>query len=136
VRAVWKVVPWMEQQGGGAILHVTSIAGLEAGWGTPYAAAKAALITHAKTIAATLATKGIRVNTVAPGSIEFPGGGWEKTRLTNPERYAKVLVNVPSGRFGTPEEVAAAAVFLCSARASWISGQTLVVDGVQHKGIF
>jgi 3-oxoacyl-[acyl-carrier protein] reductase len=94
------------------------------------------LITHAKTLAAQLAPKGIRVNTVAPGSIEFPGGGWEKTKTTNPARYQGILNNIPFGRLGTPEEVAAAAVFLCSARASWISGVTLAVDGVQHKGVY
>lgn len=72
VRATWKVIPWMEAQGAGAILHVTSIAALESGWGAPYAAAKAALVTHAKTLAATLAPKGIRINCVAPGSIGVP----------------------------------------------------------------
>ena len=136
VRATWKVIPWMEAQGAGAIVHITSIAALESGWGAPYAAAKAALITHAKTLAATLAPKGIRINCVAPGSIEFPGGGWERARLTNPARYEGILRNIPFGRLGSPEEVAAAAVFLCSARASWISGVNLVVDGMQHKGIF
>ena len=84
VRASWKVVPWMEDHGGGEIVHVSSIAGMEAGWAPAYAAAKAALISHAKTLANTLALKGIRVNCVALGSIEFPGGRWEQTKKSNP----------------------------------------------------
>jgi 3-oxoacyl-[acyl-carrier protein] reductase len=78
VRASWKVVPWMEEQGGGVIIHISSISGVEAGSSPAYAAVKAALISHSKTLANALAPKGIRVNCVAPGSIEFPGGGWER----------------------------------------------------------
>ena len=134
IRASWKVVPWMEDHGGGAIVHVSSIAGMEAGWAPAYAAAKAALISHAKTLANTLAPKGIRVNCVAPGSIEFPGGRWEQSKQRNPQWYEAIRRSIPFGRLGTPEEVAAAVVFLSSSRASWISGITLAVDGVQHKG--
>jgi 3-oxoacyl-[acyl-carrier protein] reductase len=134
VRASWKVVPWMEEHGGGAIVHISSIAGMEAGWAPAYAAAKAALISHAKTLANTLAPKGIRVNCVAPGSIEFPGGRWEQNKQRNPQRYGAIRRSIPFGRLGTPEEVAAAVVFLSSSRASWISGITLAVDGVQYKG--
>ena len=134
VRASWKVVPWMEEHGGGAIIHISSIAAMEAGWAPAYAAAKAALISHAKTLANTLAPKGIRVNCVAPGSIEFPGGRWEQTKQRNPQRYEAIRRSIPFGRLGTPEEIAAAVVFLSSSRASWISGITLAVDGAQHKG--
>jgi len=134
VRASWKVVPWMEDHGGGAIIHISSIAGMEAGWPPAYAAAKAALISHAKTMANTLAPKGIRVNCVALGSIEFPGGRWEQTKQRNPQWYEAIRRSIPFGRLGTPEEVAAAVVFLSSSRASWISGITLAIDGVQHKG--
>jgi 3-oxoacyl-[acyl-carrier protein] reductase len=134
VRASWKVVPWMEKHGGGAIVHVSSIAGMEAGWAPAYAAAKAALISHAKTMANTLAPKGIRVNCVALGSIEFPGGRWEQAKQQAPQRYEAIRRSIPFGRLGTPEEVAAAVVFLSSSRASWISGITLAVDGAQHKG--
>jgi len=134
VRASWKVVPWMEEHGGGVIVHISSTAGMEAGWSPAYAAAKAALISHAKTLANTLAPKGIRVNCIAPGSIEFPGGRWEQTKQRNPQRYEAIHRSIPFGRLGTAEEVAAAVVFLSSSRASWISGITLAVDGVQHKG--
>jgi 3-oxoacyl-[acyl-carrier protein] reductase len=71
---------------------------------------------------------------VALGSIEFPGGRWEQNRQRNPQRYETIRRSIPFGRLGTPEEVAAAVVFLSSSRASWISGVTLAVDGVQHKG--
>ena len=134
VRASWKVIPWFEEAGGGAIVHISSTSGLEAGSPPAYAAAKAALMSHSKTLAAQLAAKGIRVNCVAPGSIEFPGGMWETIRKVNAPVYDSILSTIPSGRLGTPEEVANAVVFLASARASWISGVTLSVDGVQHKG--
>jgi 3-oxoacyl-[acyl-carrier protein] reductase len=85
-------------------------------------------------MAAQLAPKGIRVNCVAPGSIQFPGGLWETIQKVNTPMYESIRESIPFGRLGTPEEVAAAVVFLASERASWISGVTLAVDGVQHKG--
>ena len=134
VRATAKVTPWIEEAGGGSVIHVSSISGLEAGSPPAYAAVKAALVSHAKTMAAQLAPKGIRVNCVAPGSIEFPGGFWEMIRGANPAMYEGIRAAIPFGRLGTPEEVANAVVFLASERASWIAGVTLAVDGVQHKG--
>ena len=134
VRASWKVVPWMTAQGGGAIVHISSTSALEAGSPPAYAAVKAALISHSKTLAVALAPSRIRVNTVAPGSIEFPGGLWDRIKQENPEGYEAMRRSIPFGRLGRAEEVAAAVVFLASSRASWISGVTLSVDGVQHKG--
>ena len=134
VRASWKVVPWMTTAGGGSIIHVSSIAGLEAtGFPPAYGAAKAALVSHAKSLAIALAPHKIRVNTVAPGSIEFPGGLWAQTKVGNPDFYHAILNSIPSGRMGTPEEVADAVTFLASERASWVTGVCLVVDGGQHK---
>jgi 3-oxoacyl-[acyl-carrier protein] reductase len=133
VRATWKVVPWMSEAGGGVIIHISSISGLEAGSAPAYAAAKAALISHSKTMALALAPKRIRVNTVAPGSIEFPGGAWERVKQTNRDFYESVLRNIPWARMGTPEEVADVVAFLASDRASWITGVCLAVDGGQHK---
>lgn len=135
VRASWKVAPWMRDTGGGAIVHISSIAGLEAG-GFPasYAASKAALVSHAKSLAVALAGHKIRVNAVAPGSIEFAGGLWEQIRQNNPELYGGVLSTIPWGRMGTPEEVADVVAFLVSDRASWVTGACMVVDGAQHKG--
>jgi 3-oxoacyl-[acyl-carrier protein] reductase len=78
-----------------------------------------------------LAAKKIRVNAIAPGSIEFPGGMWENRKTSNPQLYNAVLRSIPWGRLGHPEEVANAALFLCSDAASWVTGQTLTVDGGQ-----
>ena len=136
VRATWKVVPWMEQQGGGAIIHISSISGLETSWPgvAAYSAVKAALISHSKSMAMELAAKGIRVNCIAPGSIDFPGGFWEGIHTGNKAFYDMVVSGIPFGRMGKPEEVANAIVFLASQKASWVSGVMLPVDGVQHKG--
>ena len=135
VRASWKVTPWMAAAGGGAIVHISSIAGLEAtGFPPAYGAAKAALVSHAKSLAVALAPQRIRVNTVAPGSIEFPGGLWAQARQDNPDFYGAILADIPSGRLGSPEEVADVVTFLVSERASWVTGACLVVDGGQHKG--
>ena len=74
------------------------------------------------------------MNCVAPGSIEFPGVMWETIKNVAPAQYQAIEDSIPFGRLGTPEEVANAVIFLASERASWISGVTLSVDGVQHKG--
>jgi 3-oxoacyl-[acyl-carrier protein] reductase len=133
VRAVWKVVPWMKERGGGSIIHVSSGSGLEAGSPPAYAAAKAALISHSKTMAISLAPHRIRVNVLAPGSIEFPGGVWDRIRHEQRQMYDQVLGTIPTGRMGTAEEVANAATFLASDRASWITGVCLRIDGGQGK---
>ena len=134
VRAARIVTPWMAESGGGSILFIASVSGLEAGWGPPYAAAKAAVISFSKTLAVKLAPKGIRVNAIAPGSIEFPGGRWESQKENNRARYDAILGSVPWGRLGKPEEIADVALFLASERASWVTGACVPVDGGQHKG--
>jgi 3-oxoacyl-[acyl-carrier protein] reductase len=135
VRACWKVAPWMAGVGGGVIIHISSIAGLEAlGFPPAYCATKAALVSHAKSLAVALAPQKIRVNTVAPGSIEFAGGLWAQAKESNRDFYDAVLKTIPWGRMGTPEEVADAVAFLASEQASWITGVCLSVDGAQHKG--
>jgi 3-oxoacyl-[acyl-carrier protein] reductase len=134
VRATWKVVPWMSADGGGSIVHIASVSGMEAGSPPAYAAAKAALVSHSKTLAVALAPRKIRVNVVAPGSIECPGGMWAAVKATNRPLYEAVLATIPSGRMGTPEEVGDAVAFLVSSKASWITGACLAVDGAQHKG--
>ena len=100
----------------------------------PYAAVKAAVINYTMSQALMLAPKKIRVNAIAPGSIEFPGGMWEERKTSNPKLYNAILRSIPWGRLGEPEEVANAALFLCSDAASWVTGQTLSVDGGQTLG--
>ncbi|MBI2964066.1 MAG: SDR family oxidoreductase [Deltaproteobacteria bacterium] len=134
VRATWKVAPWMEKAGGGAILHISSISGRLAGQPPAYAAMKAAMISHSKTLSAALAPKKIRVNVVAPGSIDFPGGFWEMVHKNDPAMYNGIVATIPSGRMGTPEEVANAVVFFASPAAGWVTGVTLDVDGGQFPG--
>ena len=133
VRGTRKVIPWMTEAGSGSILFISSGSGLEAGSPPAYAAAKAALISYSKTIAIQLAPKNIRVNTLAPGSIEFPGGLWEQTKSENPPFYDMILNMIPSGRLGTPDEVGKVATFVVSPAASWLVGTCLAVDGGQHK---
>ena len=134
VRATRAAVPHMRAAGGGAIVNITSIWGREGGGPPIYNAVKSAMTSHAKNSALQLAPEGIRVNSVAPGSIRFPGGGWDRRVQQDPDGMAEfVKQNIPSGRFGTPEEIANAVVFLCSPAASWVTGVALNVDGGQSK---
>ncbi len=132
VRASQAAVPRLERNAGASIVNISSISGLGASLrNAAYAAAKAALINYTKSQGAMLASKGVRANAVAPGSIEFPGGLWEAYRSSDPALYEATRRSIPLGGMGAPEAIADAVLFLASPFARWITGQTLVVDGGQ-----
>jgi 3-oxoacyl-[acyl-carrier protein] reductase len=134
VRASRLVVPHMQRRGGGVIVIVASIFGREAGGRMTYNAVKAAEISLGKSLAQQLASSNIRVNSVSPGSILFEGGSWWRRQQADPQAIADfVKRELPFGRFGRPEEVGDVVAFLCSPRASWISGTSVVVDGCQSR---
>jgi 3-oxoacyl-[acyl-carrier protein] reductase len=136
IRASRLAVPEMRRQGGGAIVMIASIWGRESGGRMTYNAVKAAEISLAKSMAQQLARDNIRVNSVAPGSIRFPGGSWDRRVQEDPDGMAEfVRRELPFGRFGRPEEVGAAVAFLVSPRASWISGASVTVDGCQSRSL-
>jgi 3-oxoacyl-[acyl-carrier protein] reductase len=141
VRLSRLVVESMRRRGGGAIVNIASIYGRE--WGGAYVrrptyiAAKAAEIGMSKALALELAPLGIRVNAVAPGSIVFPGGGWERRQREDPEGIARfIAADMPLGRFGRADEVARVVAFLASNAASLVIGACINVDGGQSRSLF
>jgi 3-oxoacyl-[acyl-carrier protein] reductase len=134
IRASRAAVPRMRLRGGGVIVIISSIFGREAGGRMTYNVVKAAEISLGKSLAQQLAGDNIRVVTVAPGSILFPGGSWHARQQADPQGIAEfVKRELPFGRFGKSEEVGDVVAFLASPRASWIAGTTVVVDGSQSR---
>lgn len=119
---------------GGVVVMIASVYGRESGGGPSYNVAKAAEISLAKAMARDLAKDGIRVLSVAPGSILFPGGGWDRRQKADPDGIAAFVAReIPAGRFGRPEEIGDVVAFLCSPRAGWITGACIPVDGGQSR---
>ena len=127
-------LPHLRARGGGVIALVASIYGRESGGGPSYNVAKAAEISLAKAMARDLARDNVRVVSVAPGSVLFPGGGWERRQKADPAGIAAFVTReIPFGRFGRPEEIGDVVAFLCSPRASWITGACVPIDGGQSR---
>ena len=138
VRLTEACLPYLRAgSGGSSILYISSIAGIERTPAPlPYCAAKAALNNYAKNLSRHLAPDNIRVNTISPGNILFPGGTWERHLESRRDDVLSMLkAEVPQNRFGTPEEIASLAVFLCSSKAAFITGSTYVVDGGQTRTV-
>ena len=127
----------MLEKSKGCLLFISSIAGVEAfGAPTDYSTAKSAIIALAKNMARKLASVNVRVNVIAPGNVYFKGGSWDKKIQQDKQRVNQIIKStVPMNRFATPQEIADSAVFLCSDRASFITGTTLVIDGGQTVGV-
>ncbi|MDP3347431.1 MAG: SDR family oxidoreductase [Hydrogenophaga sp.] len=136
VRLVNAAMPYLEKSGKASIVTISSVSGREIDFASgPYGAFKAAIVHYTQGLAYHLAGKGIRANTVSPGNTYFPGGVWSQIETGNPEFFKMALGMNPTGRMGTPQEMANAAAFLASPAASFITGTNLVVDGALTKGV-
>ncbi len=136
VRLVRTAMPHLQRSTAAAIVAISSVTGREADFASgPYGTAKTAIVGYIQGLAFHLAGKNIRANTVSPGNTFFPGGVWDSIKQGDKELYDSALALNPTGRMGTPQEMANAVVFLASPRASFISGTNLVVDGALTRGI-
>lgn len=136
VRLVNAAMPHLEKSRAASIVTISSVSGREIDFASgPYGAFKAAIIHYTQGLAYHLAGKGIRANTVSPGNTYFPGGVWNQIETGNPELFKTALGLNPTGRMGTPQEMANAVAFLASPAASFVTGTNLVVDGALTKGV-
>lgn len=139
VRLVEASLPYLEQSratGGGSIVSVGSVSGHELdAFAGAYGSFKAALTHYTQGIARKMAAKHVRANTVSPGNIYFEGGVWGNAERDNPAFFKEILDMNPTGRMGTPKEVANAVLFLASSVSSFTTGANLIVDGANHKGV-
>ena len=136
VRLVDAAMPWLEKSERAAIVTVSSVSGREIDFAAgPYGAFKAAIVHYTQGLALQLAGKGIRANSISPGNTYFEGGVWSQIEVGNLTLFADALAHNPTGRMGTPQEMANAAVFLASPAASFVTGTNLVVDGALTRGV-
>lgn len=136
VRGVEAAQPYLEKSQAGSVIFIGTTAAVESfGPPNPYSAMKLALVAYTNDLGQALARKGIRVNTISPGSIYFEGGAWDRVEKGMPDYFERVKKSIPFGRYGTPEEVARVVVFMASPAASWVTGTHVIVDGGQHKGV-
>ena len=131
------VIPNMQKHKWGRIINIASIWGRENGGNISYMSAKAALIAATKHTAVALAKDGVLVNSIAPGSIEHPGGSWERFQKDNPPEIVNDFIkqNLPMGKFGWPQPVGDLVAFLASVRAGLITGSSIVIDGGQSHSM-
>ena len=136
VRLVDTAMPWLEKSAHASIVTIASVSGREIDFAAgPYGAFKAAIIHYTQGLAFHLAGKRIRANSVSPGNTYFDGGVWQQIEQGNPALYATALGLNPTGRMGTPQEMANAVAFLASPAASFVTGTNLVVDGALTRGV-
>lgn len=136
VRLVTAALPHLRESGAGSIVTVSSVSGREIDFTAgPYGTMKAALVHYTQGLAYQLAASGVRANTVSPGNTYFAGGIWESIEAGDPDLYSTALGLNPTGRMGTPHEMAGAIVFLSSPVSSFTSGTNLVVDGALTRGV-
>ena len=134
VRLTQLVLPGMIARGWGRVVAITSVWGRETGGAPAYNAAKAAEISYVKSLAREVASKGVTVNAVAPGSILWSGGGWDRRQKADPQGMASFIQReMPLGRFGGVEEIATVVAFVCSKQASLVNGACIAVDGGQSR---
>ena len=136
VRLATAAIPHLEASPNGSIVAVSSVSGREAGFAAgPYGTMKTAIVGYVAGLAFQLAGRGVRANVVSPGNTYFPDGFWHGIERGDPELFAAALALNPTGRMGTPEEMARAVVFLSSPVSSFTTGTNLVVDGALTRGI-
>lgn len=136
VRLVGAALPHLLASDGAAVVAVSSVSGREVDFAAgPYGTMKAALVHYVQGLAYQLADKGVRANTVSPGNTFFEGGVWDQIQQGDPELYATALGLNPTGRMGTPQEMARSVVFLASPVSSFTTGTNLVVDGALTRGV-
>lgn len=136
VQSMETLTPALEASSDGSVIFMSSTAAVETFF-VPQAfnALKAALITYGKQLSQSLGPKGIRVNIVSPGPISYPGGNWATIKEGKPEFYAATEAQMALGRFGTPDDVAKAVVFLASPASSYTTGTNIIVDGGYTKRV-
>ena len=136
VRLVNAAMPWLEKSANASIVTISSVSGREIDFAAgPYGAFKAAIIHYTQGLAFQPACRKIRANTVSPGNTYFPGGVWEQIEHGNPALFKQAMDLNPTGRMGTPQEMANAVAFLASPAASFVTGTNLVVDGALTRGV-
>ena len=136
VNLVEAAMPFLEKSKAGAIVTISSVSGREIDFAAgPYGTFKAAIVHYTQGLAHKLAAQGIRANSVSPGNTYFPGGVWQQIEQNQPDFFQEALALNPTGRMGTPQEMANAVAFLASPAASFVTGTNLVVDGALTRGV-